>query len=78
MDVAEMKRQYGRDLTFYGGISTQRTLPYGSVRDVRDEVRRLVHVVGQDGGLIASPAHAIPGDADPANIVAMLEVLREA
>lgn len=77
IDVFEAKRRYGRDLTFHGGISTQRTLPYGTPQQVRDEVRRLIDEVGKDGGLIAAPAHAIPGDARPENIAAMIETLEE-
>jgi uroporphyrinogen decarboxylase len=76
MDVFEMKRRYGQALTFYGGISTQRLLPYGTVQQVRDEVRRLLDRIGQGGGYIAAPAHAIPGDARPENVAAMIEVLQ--
>ena len=76
MDVIEMKKQFGSDLSFYGGISTQRTLPYGTADDVRKEVRRNCEMVGKDGGYIAAPAHAIPGDAPAENIHAMLEVLQ--
>ena len=76
MDVAEVKRLYGDRLSFYGGISTQRTLPYGTVDETRDEVRRLMDVVGAGGGYVASPAHAIPGDAKPENVEAMIEVLQ--
>ena len=76
IDVAVAKRAHGGRLSFYGGISTQRTLPYGTEDEVRAEVRRLVEVVGRDGGLIASPAHAIPKDAKPANIAAMIEELQ--
>ena len=76
IDVFEAKRRYRADLSFYGGISTQRTLPYGSPQEVRDEVRRLIEVVGKDGGYIAAPAHAIPADARPENIAAMIEVLQ--
>lgn len=76
IDIAEAKRLYGDHLTFFGGISTQRTLPYGTPQDVRDEVRRLIDVVGASGGLIAAPAHAIPADARPENIVAMIETLQ--
>ena len=76
MDVCEMKRQFGDRLSFFGGISTQQTLPYGTVDDVRAEVQRNIEVVGKDGGYIAAPAHAIPGDAPPENIHAMLEVLQ--
>ena len=76
MDVFEMKRRYGDRLSFFGGISTQKTLPYGTVQQVREEVRRLLDTVGRDGGYIASPAHDIPKDAKPENIAAMIEVLQ--
>jgi len=76
MDVQEIKGRYGRELTFFGGISTQKTLPYGTPARVRDEVRRLLDTIGRDGGYIAAPAHDIPRDARPENIAAMLEVLQ--
>ncbi len=76
MDVFDIKRTYGDDLTFYGGISIQRTLPFGTVMQVRDEVRRLLDEVGRQGGYIASPSHDIPGDARPENIAAMIDVLQ--
>ena len=76
MDVFEMKKQFGDRLTFYGGISTQKTLPFGTVSDVTDEVRRLLDEVGASGGYIAAPAHAIPPDAKPENIAAMIEILQ--
>ena len=76
IDVFEAKRTFGDRLSFYGGISTQRLLPYGTVPEVRDAVRRLIDEVGKDGGYIAAPAHAIPGDAKPENIAAMIEVLQ--
>ena len=76
MDVFEVKKKYGRQLSFYGGISTQKTLPFGTVEQVKDEVKRLLDVVGENGGYIASPAHDTPPDAKPENIAAMIEVLQ--
>jgi uroporphyrinogen decarboxylase len=76
IDVVEAKRKYGNNLTFYGGISTQRTLPFGTAEDTTKEVLKLLQVVGKNGGLIASPSHAIPGDAKPENIMAMIDVLQ--
>jgi len=76
MDVFEVKKRFGGRLSFYGGISTQQTLPFGSVTDVRDEVNRLLDEVGANGGYIAAPAHAIPPDAKSENIAAMIEVLQ--
>ncbi len=77
MDPFEMKRRYGARLSFWGGVSTQRTLPYASEEAVKEEVRRLLREVGKDGGYIAAPAHAAPGDAKPENIIAMIEALTE-
>jgi uroporphyrinogen decarboxylase len=76
MSVYKMKQRYGDRLTFYGGISIQRSLPFGTVAQVKDEVRRLLDVVGENGGYIASPSHDLPGDARPENIAAMIEVLQ--
>ena len=76
IDVYEAKRNYGDRLSFYGGISTQQLLPYGSVSEVKDAVRWLIDRVGKNGGYIAAPAHSIPGDAKPENVAAMIEVLK--
>lgn len=76
MDVYQMKLKYGDRLSFFGGISTQKTLPYGTVAEVKEEVRRLLDEIGKNGGYIASPAHDIPPDARPENIAAMIEVLQ--
>lgn len=77
MDVVEMKRKYGKDLAFYGGLSTQRILPYASPEEVKNEVRRLCREIGKGGGFILSPAHAIPKDVPAENMAAMIEALME-
>lgn len=76
MNVFDVKKTYGDRMSFYGGISIQRTLPFGTVDQVKDEVRKLIDIVGQNGGYIASPSHDIPGDAKCENIAAMIEVLQ--
>jgi uroporphyrinogen decarboxylase len=76
MDVFAVKERYRGRLAFYGGISTQQLLPYGSPAEVREKVAELLERLGKSGGYIASPAHAIPGDAPAENIHAMIEVLR--
>jgi uroporphyrinogen decarboxylase len=75
MDVFEINKQYAGRLSFFGGISTQNTLPYSTVEQVRNEVRRLIDL-GRNGGYIGSPAHSIPADTRPENIAAMIEVLQ--
>jgi uroporphyrinogen decarboxylase len=73
MDPVAMKQRYGDCLCFEGGISVQTTLPFGSVEDVRQEVRDLIGVLGKGGGYILSPSHALVGGIPPENIVAMFE-----
>ena len=77
INVFQIKQQYGDRLNFWGGISTQRTLPFGTVDQVKDEVRQMIDKVGKGGGYIAAPAHDIPADAKPENIAAMIEVLQK-
>jgi uroporphyrinogen decarboxylase len=75
-DIVEMKRRYGPRVTFYGGISTQRLLPSASPDEVRAETRRLMGILGVDGGYIVAPTHAIPDDTPTENILAFLDAVR--
>jgi uroporphyrinogen decarboxylase len=77
MDPYEMKRCYGDRLTFYGGISVQQLLPHGTPQQVYDETRRLMDEVGHGGGLIAGPSHDMPGDIPLANMLALIDALRQ-
>jgi uroporphyrinogen decarboxylase len=73
MDPGELKATYGDRLCFEGGVSVQRTLPFGTVEEVRQEVRRLISVLGKDGGYILGPSHFIQAGTPPENILAMFE-----
>jgi uroporphyrinogen decarboxylase len=75
MDVAALMPKYRGRLAFHGGLSTQRTLPFGTPQEVRAETRRLLEL-GAPGGYIFAPAHAVPGDAPVENLVAMIEEVR--
>ena len=77
MDTRELKRRFGRDITFYGGgVDTQRVLPRGTPQDVRDEVRRRIDDLAPGGGFIFAAVHNIQADVPPENIMAMWEALR--
>jgi uroporphyrinogen decarboxylase len=65
MDPARLKRDFGRDLVFWGGIDTQQVLPFGSAADVADEVRARVDDLGRGGGLLLSPVHNIQAEVPP-------------
>ena len=74
MDPAGLKRDFGRHLCFYGGVDLQNVLCRGTPAQVADEVRRLIDVLGTDGGYILGPGHTyIQVDAPLANILAMYE-----
>jgi len=77
MDIAALKRDFGGKLTFWGGVSTQQTLPNGSPSDVRAEARGVRELLSAGGGYILGPAQSIQGDVPTANILAFLEVARE-
>ncbi len=76
LDFAFLKREYGRDLTFWGGVSTQKTMPSGSAEDVRVEIRSRKEVLGKGGGYILAPSHELQGDVPLGNILAFLEEAR--
>ena len=76
MDVYSLLPQYRGRLAVHGGISTQRTLPFGSTEDVRAEVRRLLEL-GRQGGYILAPAHDVEGDVPLENMLAMIELVQQ-
>lgn len=77
MDIRKLKRQYGHKLTFWGAISTQQTLPYGTPDELRQEARAVRALMAKGGGYIFSPAQSIQNDVPVANMLALLEVARE-
>jgi len=76
MDPYEMKRQFGDRLSFFGGMSIQKLLPFGTPQQVRDEARRLSREVGRGGGLILAPSHDMPGDIPAENVAALVETVQ--
>jgi uroporphyrinogen decarboxylase len=76
MDVYAILPRYRGRLAFYGGLSTQRTLPFGTAGDVRAETQRLLSL-GADGGYIFAPAHDVEGDVPLANMLAAIETVQQ-
>jgi uroporphyrinogen decarboxylase len=77
MDLAALKREYGRDLAFQGGIDIQQTMPHGTPDDVRREVAERATLLGRDGGYIFCTAHNLLPDVPTANLEALFEAYRE-
>ena len=75
-DIEFFKKTYGDRITFFGGISTQKLLPYASPDEVKKEMARIIQILSKDGGYIIAPTHAMPGDIPPENVLAFLEVCK--
>lgn len=72
MDPLELKREFGADLAFMGGVDTQGVLPSGSAEDVRCATARLIEGMTVDGGgYILGASHTIPPETPDDNIFAM-------
>jgi uroporphyrinogen decarboxylase len=77
MDPYDTKCQYGRQLSFYGGMSVQRLLPCGTPAQIREEALRLMESVGRGGGYIIAPSHDMPGDIPLENMLAFIEAVHQ-
>ena len=70
-----MINTYRGKVSFHGGLSTQKILPYGTVEDVQNETNRLLEL-GKEGSYIFCPSHATEGDTPIENIVAFIEIIK--
>ena len=77
MDVVALKKNFGTDLVFHGGIDTQHLMPFGTVDEVRRETRRTIEILGKDGGYFFSPSHRFQADTPIENIIASYDVVAE-
>ena len=75
MDTYRIKHEYGDRLCFYGGIGTQDVLPHGTVNEVTADVREKIRILGENGGYLLAPAHAVQADVPVENVLALIEVM---
>jgi len=73
MDVKHCQREFGRDITFWGGLGSQSTIPFGSPAEIRREVLRLAEEMARGGGYILGPAKALQPGTPVDNAAAVLE-----
>jgi len=78
MQVDRLKREFGKDLTFWGGgCDTRRILPTGTPEEVRKHVKEQVSMLAPDGGYVFQQVHNILADVPAENVKAMFEAVRE-
>jgi uroporphyrinogen decarboxylase len=76
MDREELKETWGDRLAFHGAMDNQQTLPFGTVRDVRLEVRENIRILGAGGGYILAPCHNLQPITPVENVLAMYDACR--
>jgi uroporphyrinogen decarboxylase len=77
MDPARLKHEYGDLLCFWGSLDIQKTIPFGTPDDVRDEVLLRLKTVGRGGGLLIGPTHNLQLDTPLENFWAMIDAIRQ-
>ena len=76
-DLPSLKKRYGDKLVFCGGIDSHRVLPFGTVKEVREEVRRVMQILGPGGGCMISSVHTVMNDVPAENVIAMAQAVEE-
>ena len=77
MSLSALKRLFGKRICFHGGISIQKTMPFGSRDEIRREVRSIAETVKKDGGYIFCTSHNIQSDTSVESIMTLMEAYRE-
>jgi hypothetical protein len=78
MDPAFLKREFGKDLVFWGGgVDTQQVLPFGTPAEVRDQVLRHCEIFNRDGGFVFNTIHNVQAKTPVENVAAMMAAVRE-
>lgn len=77
MEPQALKDAFGGRACLHGGICTQVLLPQATAEEVRAETRRRAEILGTGGGYILAPCHVLQADVPTANILAMVEAVRE-
>jgi len=76
-DLEGLKKRYGKNMVLCGGIDTHRILPSGTPQTVREEVRRVMQILGPGGGYMVAAVHTVMNDVPPENVLAMVDAVEE-
>jgi uroporphyrinogen decarboxylase len=77
MEPEKLKAEFGDRIAFWGGIDTQKLLPFGTPDEVGAETRRIIEVLGKGGGYVLNSVHNIQSEVPAENIVAMFDAARD-
>lgn len=77
MDLQFVKDTYGDRLAFWGGVSAQTNLSFGTPRQVKEEVKKCIEILGKDGGYLIGPNHMVEPEVTWENLTAFFEAVEE-
>lgn len=77
MDLKQIKKEYGKDIVFFGGLGCQSTIPLGTPNQVLEEARKTIKTLGKCGNYIFGPSGAIPTEAPIENVSALIEFCKK-
>jgi uroporphyrinogen-III decarboxylase len=78
MDPRNLKKKYGEKIVFWGGgVDTQGSFAFGTPAQVKDQVKLQCEILNDNGGFVFNTVHNIQANVPFANVVAMLEALKE-
>jgi uroporphyrinogen decarboxylase len=76
-NLEELKRKFGKNIILCGAIDTHHVLPFGTPDEVRAEVKRIIEILGKDGGYMLAAVHTILPDVPAENVLAMVDAALE-
>jgi uroporphyrinogen decarboxylase len=76
-DREKLKREFGEQLTFWGGFDQQHMLPFGTPEEVKEETKKLLDAFMPGGGFVFAAGHNIQSDVPPENVIALFDTVRE-
>jgi len=78
MEPEKLKKEFGKHITFWGaGCDTIKILPYGSPKEVKEDVKKRINIFAEGGGFVFNQIHNILADVPPENVIAMFEAAYE-
>jgi len=78
MDPVELKKEFGKDLVFWGGgVDTTSVINRGTPEEIRKDVLRRCEIFSKDGGFVFAPIHNILSEVPPQNIIAVYNAVKE-
>jgi uroporphyrinogen decarboxylase len=77
MDTRQLKKEFGNEIGFWGAIDTTQVLPFGSPKEVIEEVKKRVGDLAPGGGYVLSAVHNIQPNVSAENIVTMYDSASE-